>query len=125
MNAMMRQLGIDVKDVENVQQVVIRTPTQELVFDKPSVTIMTAQGQKTYQVVGTPRTVTKGGATPHAPASVEPPKATKMAPVVISEEDIRMVAEQSGRSPQEARAMLQETNGDLAEAIVRLTGAED
>ena len=105
MNQMMRQLGIDVKEVENVQEVIIRTSTQEIVFDKPEVTIMTAQGQKTYQVVGSPRTAARG-----APA-----------PLVIPDEDVKLVAEQSGKSPAEARKALEETKGDIAEAIVKLT----
>lgn len=102
MNQMMRQLGIDVKEIENVQQVVIKTPTQEIVFDKAEVTVMTAQGQKTYQVVGTPRVVAK-----------------ETAPT-ISEEDVALVAEQSGKSAAEARKALEATKGDIAEAILKL-----
>ncbi|HLE47983.1 MAG TPA: nascent polypeptide-associated complex protein [Candidatus Thermoplasmatota archaeon] len=105
MNQMMRQLGIDVKDVENVQEVIIRTPTQEIVFEKPEVTIMTAQGQKTYQVVGNPRTAARG-----APA-----------PLVIPEEDVKLVAEQSGKSHAEAKKALESTKGDIAEAILKLS----
>lgn len=106
MQQMMRQLGIDVKEVENVQQVIIKTATQDIVFEKPEVTIMTAQGQKTYQIVGAPQVQPKGA----APA------------VTISEEDVRLVAEQTGKSPAEARKALESTQGDIAEAILKLGG---
>lgn len=126
MNQMMKQLGIDVVDVDDVQEVIIRTPTKDIVFDAPSVTIMTAQGQKTYQVVGNPKTVMKGGQAPAAPGKA--PAAPTPQPVPrmeISEDDVKLVATQSGKKPSEARKALEETNGDIAEAILKLTGEAD
>ena len=38
----------------------------------------------------------------------------------FTEEDVRLVAEQAGVSPEEARKALEETGGDIAEAILRL-----
>lgn len=104
MNQMMKRLGIDIKEIPNVQEVIIRTTAQELVFSKPDVTLMTAQGQRTYQVVG------------------EPAIKARTATVEIRDEDVRLVAEQTGRPIEEARKALEETRGDLAEAIVRLQG---
>lgn len=123
MNQMMKQLGIDVVDIEDVQEVIIRTPTKDYVFDEASVTIMTAQGQKTYQVTGTPKVVQKGGGAPTAPAPVKtapspPPR------LEIVEDDVKLVAAQSGKKPSEARKALEESNGDIAEAILKLTGEE-
>lgn len=116
MNQMMKQLGIDVVDVDDVQEVIIRTPTKDIVFDAPNVTIMTAQGQKTYQVVGNPKTIQKGG----APA---PSKTAPAAPKLeITDDDVNLVATQSGKSPAEARKALDATNGDIAEAIMKLMG---
>jgi len=57
MNQMMRKLGISVKEIENVEKVIILTDTREYIFDGAEVTIMDAQGQKTYQIVGRPRVV--------------------------------------------------------------------
>lgn len=102
MNQMMKQLGIDVQEVPNVQEVIIRTPQQEFRFQGPEVTIMTAQGQRTFQIVG------------------EPTIQTREAKVEISEEDAKMVAEQTGKSVEDARGALEATKGDIAEAIVRL-----
>ncbi len=102
MNQMMKRLGIDIKEIPDVREVLIRTGTQEYVFTKPEVTIMTAQGQRTFQVVG------------------EPQLRTREAKVEISPEDVKMVAEQTAKSMEEARGALEATKGDIAEAIVRL-----
>jgi nascent polypeptide-associated complex subunit alpha len=101
MNQMMKRLGISIKEIENVEKIIIRTDTKEYIFDDAEVTIMDAQGQKTYQISGRPRIV------------------------IIKEEipqsDIDLVAEQTGKSKDEAKKALEETKGDIAEAIVKLT----
>jgi nascent polypeptide-associated complex subunit alpha len=123
MNQMMKQLGIDVQDVEDVQEVIIKTPTKDIVFTAPSVTIMTAQGQKTYQVVGSPKVIPKGGA-PAATAAASLPAKAAPAPfpkLDIPDDDVNLVSSQTGKKPSEARKALEETNGDIAEAILKLT----
>lgn len=134
MSMMMKKLGIDVRDIEAVQSVVVRTATKDYVFDKASVSVMKAQGVETWQISGKPRTVDRGSAggaaTPTAsggPAmKASDPPSPQMpdevaAPLVIPDEDVRLVAKETGRSPAEARAALEATKGDLAEAIVKLT----
>jgi len=102
MNQMMRKLGISVKEIENVEKVVIQTNVKEYVFDGAEVTIMDAQGQKTYQIVGRPRIVER---------KEEIPK-----------EDIELIIEQTGKNAEEVKKALEETKGDIAEAIMKLTG---
>ena len=101
MNQMMKRLGIQVKEIENVKKVIIQTDTKEYIFDEADVTMMDAQGQKTYQITGKPRIVIK---------KEEIPK-----------EDIDLVVEQTGKSAEEAKKALKETNGDIAEAIMKLS----
>ena len=101
MNQMMKKLGINVKDIPNVQRVIIITEKKEYVFDNAEVTVMDAQGQKTYQVVGNP-------AISHREKQV--PK-----------EDIKLVIEQTGVSEEKAKKVLKETDGDIAEAIMKLS----
>ena len=101
MNQMMKRLGIQVKEIENVKKVIIQTDTKEYIFDEADVTMMDAQGQKTYQITGKPRIVAK---------KEEIPK-----------EDIDLVVEQTGKSVEEAKKALEETKGDIAEAILKLT----
>jgi len=101
MNQMMKKLGINVKEIENVEQIIIRTNTKEYVFDEADVTIMEAQGQKTYQITGNPRVVERKAGIP--------------------KEDIDLVVEQTGKTVEEATKALEETKGDIAEAIMKLT----
>lgn len=141
MSMMMKKFGIDVRDIEGVQQVVVRTAAKDYVFDKASVSVMKAQGVETWQVSGKPRVVEHGtgpSSVPStvanatgAPAAMAPTAsagtaasvpAVPDAPLVIPDDDVALVAKETGRTPAEARAALQATNGDLAEAIVKLQG---
>jgi len=101
MNQMMKRLGITVKEIENVKKVIIQTDTKEYIFEDADVTMMDAQGQKTYQITGKPRIVDKKEDIP--------------------KEDIDLVVEQTGKNAEEAKKALKETKGDIAEAIMKLT----
>ena len=111
MQQMMKKLGINVKEIENVEEIIIRTDTKEYIFDNAEVTVMDAQGQKTYQISGRPRIVDRIG-------KVEEEVEEE---VVISLEDINLVAEQTGKTKEQAKKALEETNGDIAEAIIKLS----
>ena len=101
MASMMKQMGIDINEVENVEEVIIRTSEKDIVFKDAEVTIMDARGMKTYQVVGTPHEV---------------PREVK-----IPEDDVKLVMEQTKSSDNDARAALLETKGDIAAAILKLS----
>lgn len=100
MAAMMKQMGIEVNEIDNVEEVIIRTPDKDIIFKDAEVTIMDARGMKTYQVVGTPQEIIRE--------------------VKIPEEDIRLVMEQAKASENDARNALKETKGDIAAAILKL-----
>lgn len=125
MQQMMKQLGITIEDVEDVQRVIIETPTKDIVFTKPTVSAMKAQGQTTYQVQGEPQILPKGqrvaigGGAPSAEdvGAVEAPKAT------FSDEDVKMVMQAAGVSRDKARKALEDADGEVATAIVNLTDA--
>jgi len=108
MKHMMKRMGIESEEIENVEEVLIRTTTKEYVFTQAQVTMMTVQGQKTVQIVGEPLIRDRMG------AKAPPPK------LVISEEDVALVAEKAGVSDAEARKALEEADGEPAEAIIRL-----
>lgn len=101
---MMKRFGINVKNIDNVEKVLIQTDTKEYVFDSVEVTVMEAQGQKTFQIIGEPLIKNRSQDTQET-----------------QKEDIKLIMEQTGKSEAEARKALQETNGDLAEAILKLT----
>jgi len=109
MKQMMKRLGINVREIENVEEIIIRTNTKEYIFDRAEVTIMDAQGQKTYQISGRPRIVNRS-----AGEKVEEKEEG------IPQADIDLVAEQTGKSKDKAKKALEKTDGDIAEAILKL-----
>ena len=52
MKAMMKKLGMNVEQIEDVQSIVIKTPKGNYIFDSAEVSAMTMQGQTTYQITG-------------------------------------------------------------------------
>ena len=118
MKQMMEQMGIDVTELD-VEEVVIRTGDEDLVFDDAQVTRMDAQGQQTYQVVGEPESREPGAA-----AAIEGGDGADGADSDdddgIPEDDIALVAENAGVDAETAREALAETDGDLAAAIAKL-----
>lgn len=107
MKAMMKRMGITQEEIADVEEVVIRTRTKEIVFQGAAVTAMTVQGQKTYQVVGEPKERERK---PEA-GDVEEG---------VPDEDLRLVMSQAGCSEAEARKALEECDGAPAEAILKL-----
>ena len=96
MKAMMKQLGIKQEEL-NAKRVVFELESGNLVIDSPHVTALDMQGKKTYTVMGEAREETP-----------------------LPEEDVKMVSEQANVSEEKARKALEESNGDLAEAIASL-----
>jgi nascent polypeptide-associated complex subunit alpha len=94
---MMKQMGIDVEELENVERVIIQLPDKELIFEDATVTVMTAQGTKNYQISGEP---------------IEHLK--------VNDDDVKIVTEQAGVSEDAAREALVASGGDLADAILKL-----
>ena len=101
---MMQRMGMNMNAVEDVQQVVIKTGSKEIVIEGPEVAILEVQGQKIFQVTGGKITE----------------KALERKATAVSEEDARLVADQTGKSLEEAKKALEESGGDLAKAILLL-----
>ena len=120
---MMKQLGITVEELDDVQRVVIETPTKDIVFTTPAVSAMKSQGQTTYQVQGEPQVMAKGQA--QAKATDAPTPAEVGAPEpkgpLFSEDDVAMVMQAAAVNREQARKALEEADGEVATAIVRLT----
>jgi nascent polypeptide-associated complex subunit alpha len=116
LDQMMKQVGLSVEEMNDVEEVVIKTADAELVFEDASVTIMDAQGSKMYQITGTPVKRPKRELAPEQEEEHE---------VSISAEDVEIVVEKAGCGAEEAKATLIETRGDLAEAISRLCENEE
>ncbi len=103
---MMEKMGMKMDQIDGVTEVLIRTPTREIVIEEPVVTSVVVQGQKMYQIAG--------GSTHERSPTTEPASAETL------EDDIKLVASQTGKTLDEARAALKDSGGNLAEAIVKL-----
>lgn len=100
MKGMLKSMGINIDEIDGVEEVVIRTADREIILHNASVAIMDAQGNKTYQIMGD---------------AEERPR------LVIPDGDVELVSAQTGATPEEAKAALMEAKGDLAKAIVKLS----
>ncbi len=107
---MMQRMGMNMDTVPDVQQVIIRTNSKDIVIDEPQVAILQVQGQKMYQIIG-------GEVSEQSPSQRQ--TATAAQPM-FSEEDVRLVADQTGKSLEKAKEALEECQGDLAKAILLL-----
>ena len=120
MQQMMKQMGIDVDDIDAERVVITTEDGEELVFETPQVTKMNAQGTETYQIVGEP-TVRDADAAAVTDASEDTDDdSANGATAAIPEDDIQIVATRAGVSKDEAREALAAADGDLAAAIARL-----
>jgi nascent polypeptide-associated complex subunit alpha len=120
MAMMMKRMGIQMDELEGVQEVLVRTTARDYRFRKASVTVMKAQGSETWQVQGKPEVIEKGAPLANQPQASVPTPANVAAPAPIPEEDVRLVMEQAKVDAKTARKALEEAGGDLAEALVKL-----
>ena len=83
----------------------IQAKDRDIVIEDPQITAIDAQGSRSFQITGTVREV------------------ARIAAAEISEDDVKMVSEQSGINDiEKARKALEESGGDIAGAIMRLKG---
>ena len=118
MKQMMEQMGIDIEDID-AEEVVIRTAEEELVFSDADVQRMDAQGQETYQIVGSPESRERGADTTTDTESKSGGDDAGEAGD-IPQADVELVAGRTGVSEARAREALEATDGDLAAAVERL-----
>jgi len=104
---MMQKMGMEFEEVQGILKVTFTMKDKNLVIADPQVTVMKVGGQKIYQVVGE--------------AVEERVEETK---IEISDEDVQLVAAQTGASIESARRALESTKGDLAQAIMLLTAKD-
>jgi nascent polypeptide-associated complex subunit alpha len=101
---MMKQMGLKMDELNDIEQVILKGRNREIFIEGPTVAHINMQGQSMYQVVG--------GEVNEKALSKE---------LEILEEDILLVAQQTGVSVERAKAALEDTEGDLARAILLLT----
>lgn len=103
MRRMLDKMGLEMKDLGNVEEVVIKTDTKELYLIKPQVLEMKGKDSTIFQVVAT---------------SIE--EKQRDVPT-FKEEDIVLVMQQASTTREKAIQALTESKGDMAQAILTLT----
>ena len=95
----MKRMGIKQDEIEALE-VIIKCPDKDIIVKNPQVMRVNAMGQDSLQITGDIQ---------EQSSSVE-----------ISEEDIETVASQANVSKEKAKEALENSNGDLAQAIISL-----
>lgn len=103
MRRMLDKMGLEMKDIGSIEEVIIKTETKELYLIKPQVIEMKGKDSTIFQVVAT-NIEEKQRDTP-----------------VFKEEDIILVMQQANVSKERAIQALSESKGDMAQAILNLT----
>ncbi len=108
MQQMMRKMGIQQEDID-AEEVIIKCSDKKIVIKNPSVQKVNMMGQKNYQISGEEH--------------IESLDSDNTAE--ISEDDIKTVMEQTSSSEEDARQALEDTDGNIAEAILLLTAEKE
>jgi len=102
---MMQRMGMNMGEMPDVQEVIFRTSDKEIVVENAQVAVLDMQGQKIFQVTGEVN---------------ERALETQASKVTVPEEDVQLVADQTGKSMEDAKRALEASDGDLAKAILLL-----
>ena len=103
MRRMLDKMGLDMKTMDDVEEVIIKTDKKELYLIKPQVIEMKGKDSTIFQVV----------ATDIEEKQREVPS--------FKEEDVILVMQQASVSREKAIQALTESKGDMAQAILSLT----
>lgn len=98
MKGMMKKMGISQVELP-VRRVVFEMADGNLVIEDANVMRIKMQGQESFQVTG---------------------EAVEESVETFSSEDVTMVMDQTGKSEDEVKTALTESDGDIAEAIMEL-----
>ncbi len=110
MQKAMKQMGIKQNSINDVVEVVIRTKTNEIVLKGADVVCVEMGGSKSYQISGpeTVRPLSSGGQEESAPT------------VDFASSDVDLVMSQTGCDRKKAIEALTATEGQPAEAILKI-----
>ena len=101
MQKAMKRLGIKQEEID-AEIVIIKTADKDILIKNPQVSKVNMMGQETFQIVG------------------EIEESQRDDKAEINEDDVATVIGQTNCSREEALEALEESNGNLAEAILKL-----
>ncbi len=105
MRRLMKRMGLNLEELSGVSRVIVEFDNgKKLVAESPIAYLIRGKDQTMLQVIGSFEEVRE------EKESIEA--------VEINEEDVQLVAAQTGVSLEEAKQALIQTNGDIAQAIM-------
>jgi len=120
---MLKRMGIgnlNVEEINAAKVVIYLRNGSTLEIPNPSVAAIKMQGMMIYQVQASEKdiktTQTQAAAAPAPSIIMQRPQEE----TPVSEDDVRLIMDQTGVTRDEAIKALRESNGDLAEAILKL-----
>ncbi len=121
MRRRMQQQGIEMDQID-ATRVIIECQDKTLVIDQPEVILMKQTGQEMYQIIGDAEEYSSGEFTIEegVDANSLEPTEEGISKLVITENDIMLVAAQAKVDKEEANAALIDSDGDIAKAIIYL-----
>ena len=103
MRRMLDKMGLNMQELENIEEVVIKTGTKEIFLIKTQVIEMKGKDSTIFQIIA---------------GDIE--EKEREVPT-FKEEDIILVMQQTSSSREKAIMALTDTKGDIAQAILNLT----
>ena len=103
MRRMLDKMGLDMNEMEGIEEVVIKTETKEIYLIKPQIIEMKGKDNTIFQIVA---------------SDIE--EKQREIPS-FKEEDLVLVMQQANVSKEKAIMALTESKGDIAQAILSLT----
>ena len=97
----MKRLGIKQEEID-AEVVIIKTADKDIIIRNPQVSKVNMGGQETFQIAG------------------EIEESERSGKAEISDDDVATVVEQANCTKEEALEALEESSGNLAEAILKL-----
>jgi len=121
MRRRMQQQGIEMDQID-ATRVIIECQDKTLVIDQPEVILMKQMGQEMYQIIGDAEEYSSGEFTIEEGVDAKSLEPTEedISKLVITENDVMLVAAQAKVNKEEANAALIDSDGDIAKAIIYL-----
>ena len=99
MQALMKQMGIKQEDIDASRVIIEKSDGSKILINNPSVVKVNMSGNESFQITGD--------------VSEEEE--------AITSDDVNIVMENTGASEEDSRKALEDSNGDLTEAIMSLS----
>ena len=103
MRRSLNKMGMNMNEVPDVQEVIIKTSKREIIITKPSITEMKGKDNTIFMI----------DARDYEEIEVEPAK--------FSDDDIQIVITQTGVNKEKAISALTDADGNIAQAILHLS----